>query len=81
LDTLKVEGITESGEIDRLDITMGKYIFRDLYVSYSRDMLAEGNQSFSVEYFITDSLSLLGSTMEEEGEQGYGLDLRWKFKY
>ncbi len=81
LDTLKIEGVTESGDIDRLDITMGKYLFRDLYVSYSRDMLAEGNQSFSVEYFITDSLSLVGTTVEEEGEVGYDLNFRWKFKY
>jgi len=81
LDTLKIEGITESGEIDRVDITMGKYLFRDLYVSYSRDMLAEGNQSFSVEYFITDNLSLVGTTVEEEGEVGYDLNFRWKFKY
>jgi autotransporter translocation and assembly factor TamB len=81
LDTLKIEGLTESGEIDRLDITMGKYLFRDLYVSYSRDMLAEGNQSFSVEYIITDNLSLVGTTVEEEGEVGYDLNFRWKFKY
>jgi len=81
LDTLKVEGIAESGEIDRLDITMGKYLFRDLYVSYSRDMLAEGNQSFSVEYLITDNLSLVGTTVEKEGEVGYDLNFRWKFKY
>ncbi|HUT99149.1 MAG TPA: translocation/assembly module TamB domain-containing protein [bacterium] len=81
LDTLKIEGITESGDIDRLDITMGKYLFRDLYVSYSRDMLAEGNQSFSVEYFITDKLSLVGTTVEEAGEVGYDLNFRWKFKY
>jgi len=82
LDTLKLEGALDTGgDIERVDLTVGKYISRDLYVSYSRDVLSRGNQSLWVEYFISDNLSAVGSTIEEEGEMSYQLNLKWKIKY
>jgi len=82
LDTLKVESaLGDGGDFDSLNVTVGKYLLRDLYVSYSRDVLNRGNQSLAVEYFITDNLSAIGQTTEEEGEMTYQLNLKWKLKY
>ena len=82
LDTLKLESaLGDGGAFDSLNVTVGKYLLRDLYVSYSRDVLNRGNQSLAVEYFITDNLSAIGQTTEEEGEMTYQLNLKWKLKY
>ncbi|MCD4733657.1 translocation/assembly module TamB domain-containing protein [bacterium] len=81
LDTVKLESEMSEGGMDKLNVTVGKYLWEDIYVAYTRDMLNEGSSKVLVEYYINKYLALQASGEEEEDKYTYRFNLKWKFKY
>jgi len=66
------------GETKSTKITVGKYITKNIYTSYSKDILAQSPDQFKVQYFIKK----YGSFTAERDEQGRywsGIEFRLKF--
>lgn len=60
--------------------TFGKYLFRDVYVSYSGDLLSMERNQFKVEYYLGRGTSLYGQrsgSLEEE----YDMGLEYQYRY
>jgi len=81
LDTVKLESEMSEGGMDKLNVTVGKYLWEDIYVAYTRDMLNEGSSKVLIEYYINKYLALQASGEEAEDKYTYRFNLKWKFKY
>jgi autotransporter translocation and assembly factor TamB len=77
LDYFQFEsGLFEGGKTAK--VTVGKYIARNLYATYTHNISGFTQDIFKVEYYINQSNGLIG----ERDEQGhYRLRYQFKFRY
>ncbi len=59
-------------------ITVGKYITRNIYASYSKDILAQSPDQFKVQYLIKKYGSFI-TERDEQGRYWAGIELKLKF--
>jgi translocation and assembly module TamB len=76
LDMLKIK--TLAGSDKGAQVTLGKYVTRDVFVSYSQGFSANLSNEFKAEYLF-DNRSAVFAQKDEKGK--YNLGLRMKFKY
>lgn len=76
LDLLKIK--TKAGAESKPQVTLGKYITRDVFVSYSQGFSANLSNEFKAEYLF-GGRSAVFAQKSEAGK--YNLGLRMKFKY
>ena len=82
LDTVRIHTNLITGEgPESLRFTVGKYITRKLYISYTRDIYTAEGQALQAEYYMTDDLSLTGETHEEEGKYIYSFSVNYRYRY
>ena len=80
LDALIMETQLFSEE-KRARFTFGKYLRRDLFVSYSADLLAMESNRFKVEYYLGKKVSLYGQRSGSDIEKEYDAGLEYKHRY
>lgn len=77
LDALRVR-VKPIGEETGAKLTVGKYISRDLYVSYTSELFSTEKDQFRVEYFV----GRRGSVVAERNEKGrYFIGFNYKFRF
>lgn len=76
LDLLKIK--TQAGAESKPQVTLGKYITRDVFVSYSQGFSSNLSTEFKAEYLF-GGRSAMFAQKNEAGK--YNLGLRMKFKY
>lgn len=77
LDALRIK-VRPLGEQAGAKLTVGKYISRDLYVSYVSELFSTAKDQFRVEYFVGKR----GSVVGERNEEGrYFIGLSYKLRY
>jgi len=77
LDALRIK-VRPLGEEAGAKLTVGKYVSRDLYVSYVSELFSTAKDQFRVEYFVGKRGSLVG----ERNEEGrYFIGLNYKLRY
>ncbi|MCU0606047.1 MAG: translocation/assembly module TamB domain-containing protein [Candidatus Edwardsbacteria bacterium] len=76
LDLLKIK--TQAGAESKPQVTLGKYITRDVFVSYSQGFSSNLSTEFKAEYLF-GGRSAVFAQKSEAGK--YNLGLRMKFKY
>jgi translocation and assembly module TamB len=82
LDTVRIHTNLITGEgPESLRFTVGKYVTRKLYISYTRDIYTAEGQALQAEYYMTDDLSLTGETYEEEGKYIYSFSVNYRYRY
>jgi autotransporter translocation and assembly factor TamB len=74
--TLDVVSIQPSGEGGANQLTLGRYLTHNLFVSYGQTLNSTGQKSFNAEYFLTKRWALLG--VAGSGEGNY-LDLLFRY--
>ena len=62
---------------EKIRLTVGKYISKDLFITYTSDMMTFSNE-FNVEYFIDDKNEIL-IRRDEEGE--YSLQYQYRIRF
>jgi autotransporter translocation and assembly factor TamB len=75
LDTIE---ITSGDQLGTGSVKVGRYVTQDIFLSYEREMGAEGNNTAGIEYSINRRLKLKGSS-SDTGKTA--LDLLWRFDY
>lgn len=84
LDTIRIRSNILSGGgngEESLTITVGKYLTRKFYISYTRDIYTRAGETLAGEYYIGKNFSFLGKTFEDEGDTIYSFILKYKYKY
>ena len=77
LDAFRIR-VRPVGEEAGAKLTVGKYISRDLYVSYTSELFATAKDQFRVEYFV----GRRGSILTERNEEGrYFIGLNYKVRF
>jgi autotransporter translocation and assembly factor TamB len=59
-------------------LTVGKYVRKGVYVSYSHDLFAGAKDEYKVEYYLWKGSSIVGSR-DEDGR--YNLGVGFKVRY
>lgn len=62
----------------KAELTVGKYVSKDLYVSYTQDLFSRSKNQFKAEYYVWRGAAVVG---ERDEEDRYNLGLQFKFKY
>lgn len=82
LDTVRIHTNLISGEDEEsLRFTVGKYVTRQLYFSFTRDIYTAEGQAIQAEYYLTDDFSLIGETHEEDGEYIHSFSIKYRYRY
>jgi translocation and assembly module TamB len=81
VDVVKMK--TYSGQEKGAQVTLGKYVTRNIFVSYTRGFAADLSNDFKAEYLFGSRSSLfIQSTKEEDNKDPkMSLGIRMKFKY
>ncbi len=81
LDVLELRTNLLSGnsEESRAQVTVGEYLMKDFFVSYSQDILDPSINNIAVEVFLGKKSSLIGQT-DSQGRQ-YSIELRYRMSY
>jgi hypothetical protein len=69
------------GEEMSARFTFGKYLRRDLFVSYSTDIFSMESNRFKAEYYLGKNASLYGQRSGSEKEEDYDLGVQLKYHY
>jgi hypothetical protein len=81
LDVLELRTNLLSGDSEetRAQVTIGEYLMKDFFVSYSQDILDPSINNIAVEVFLGKKSSLIGQT-DSQGRQ-YSIELRYRMSY
>lgn len=81
VDVVKMK--TYTGQEKGAQVTLGKYVTRNIFVSYTRGFAADLSDEFRAEYLFgtRSSLFVQRSKDEDNKEQKINLGIRMKFKY
>ena len=75
-DKFRIDPLTGSGDnLSRAQLTVGKRLSKDLFVTYSVDPSSSDNQKIRVEWQLTDSLVLV---LTQNGDDTFSADARWE---
>jgi autotransporter translocation and assembly factor TamB len=65
-----------------LTVNVGKYVLRDLYVSYTGDVFSSQPGTISAQYYISRDFSVLGTTKSTlNGDQEPSIELHYTLRY
>ncbi|MEW6684705.1 MAG: translocation/assembly module TamB domain-containing protein [Candidatus Edwardsbacteria bacterium] len=80
LDEIKIKTSLQGGGRESARITVGKYVTKNVFVSYSHDLLPnpENVDAIRATYFLGRTQSLFGER-DEEGKFNLGIRLRYRF--
>jgi len=82
LDTLRIRtNLISGGEKESIKITVGKYITRKFYVSFTSDFYNTQGQSFTAEYYLGRRFSIISETFSEEGAYKYAFGFRYRLRF
>jgi len=86
LDPLTAQGIFEEFEIGQFEeetqISVAKYISRNLYVRYSRGLTKDEQGSVGVEYYFNDSVSFRAiQGLQGSQDEGISFDLNFNYEF
>lgn len=81
VDVVKMK--TYTGQEKGAEVTLGKYVTRNVFVSYTRGFAADLSNDFKAEYLFgpRSSLFVQSTSGDEQKEQKISLGMRMKFKY
>ncbi|MBU1356371.1 MAG: translocation/assembly module TamB domain-containing protein [Candidatus Edwardsbacteria bacterium] len=81
VDVIKMK--TSTGQEKGAEVTLGKYVTKNVFVSYTRGFAANLSEDFRAEYLFgkRSALFVQRSKDEDNKEQKINLGLRMKFKY
>ena len=82
LDYLELEsGLLDTGKAKQARVTVGKYIGRNLYVSYTQNLSGDMYPSFRVEYYINRKNEIIAEGMAARtSDEKYRTALRYQFR-
>jgi translocation and assembly module TamB len=66
------------GEKRKAKVTVGKYISKDLYVSYTRDLFATSREAFRTEYRLSPRSRIVGERTEE-GKSNVNFEVEFRY--
>ena len=76
---LRTNLLSGEGESTRAQVTVGEYLMKDFFVSYSQDILDPSVNNIVVEIYLGKKSSLIGET-DSNGRQ-YSVELRYRMSY
>ena len=81
LDVITIDTELFSGEAggESAQISVGKYLARKFYVSYSQDIIEPNVNNFSVEYGLRRRMFIVGHT-NSKGDQ-FNINFKYRFKF
>lgn len=75
-DKFRIDPLTGSGDnLAKAQLTVGKRLSKDLFLTYSVDPSTPDNQKIRVEWQLTDSLVLV---LTQNGDDTFSADARWE---
>lgn len=75
-DKFRIDPLTGSGDnFSKAQLTVGKRLSKDFFVTYSVDPSDSENQKIQVEWQLTDSLVLV---LTQNGDNSFSADARWE---
>lgn len=78
IDAIDVKTELLGEEEKKAELTVGKYISRDLYLSYTQDLFATSKNQFRAEYYLWRGGAIVA---ERDEEDKYNLGVQLKFRY
>ncbi len=77
-DQVQVRPLTTGDTVSTAQVTVGKRLSRELYVTYSIDPSSTAQQILQVEWRMTDNLVLV---LTQNGNESYAVDARWESRF
>jgi len=75
---IKTQLFGQEGDKKSAKLRVGRYVRRDLFVSYSHDLFAGVKDEYKVEYFLYKGSSIVGSR-DDEGRFNLGLGFKMRY--
>lgn len=78
IDAIDVKTELLGEEEKKAELTVGKYVSRDLFLSYTQDLFATSKNQFRAEYYLWRGGAIVA---ERDEEDKYNLGVQFKFRY